>query len=450
MDPTFDAESEPVSNLQLTAQENGSAFMEPIEACAGDCDRFLKRDGYIPVRGTNVCHSEQDYLLDWRTDVDGVLIEWDSICGLNLNLSYLQVVPPGNVRLHRVYHVLKKHLDLTKYNRVALRVLQDCLASQLSYTEGWETWLGFIPECALTTEYTPNVIRAFTLKTLKNLKSVFQRKLKQSRGSNIAPHTLVKNNLNDISKLRIMPDEQESLMRVFQSALDETDGMLDGFRKIMITFRFGEKMHTVATLPIRDKTAVRCVSVHAGLEIGASYIGEDEDETLVNIDLMWSRQGLQEVIGSRGRLFPTFSFTECANFQSNLDGKLMDIHRDLRNVCQFPDSLNFLQMYCDLPHRCPDTRWHPVSTAIIVPLGVVKLRRNIERDAMTYISEAENNFSNMTNCRCRLEIVVLLPEVPDIVNASDILVTEKSPTYWRNTPFWHHSRTLDLLLLFVM
>lgn len=38
-----------------------------------------------------------------------------------------------------------------------------------------------------------------------------------------------------------------------------------------------------------------------------------------SVDLLWWRSGLQDVVGSPGRLFLVYSMAEAANFQTNID-----------------------------------------------------------------------------------------------------------------------------------
>lgn len=73
--------------------------------------------------------------------------------------------------------------------------------------------------------------------------------------------------------------------------------------------------------------------------------------------------GLQDIVGERGNIIPTFSLRSCANFQSYLDGKCMDISRGLREILQRLESLRFIQFYADSPHLSSSSI-HPVFGAI--------------------------------------------------------------------------------------
>lgn len=81
--------------------------------------------------------------------------------------------------------------------------------------------------------------------------------------------------------------------------------------------------------------------------------------------------GLQAIVGERGNIIPTFSLRYCANFQSNLDGKCMDISRGLREILQRLESLRFIQFYADSPHLSSSSI-HPVLEQYHLVVFLVK------------------------------------------------------------------------------
>lgn len=441
------------------AVENGFAFVRAIDKHKGDYNEFLHRDSYIPVRGSTVSQVEDDLILEYVPDIDGVVIEWHSITGSNQCISHVQIVPPQNVSLKYVYPVIKKHANLKQFNGVSRDLLRVCVASQLFYSDGWETWLGFVPKCNSKIAYTKEIIRTLSHTMLYDVKSQMQRRMKAMRVPRMAENTLLKNNLNDLARIFILPNDQDVVLQALQSSIDGIDMLLNEFRTIIITFRFGDKCNTEVPLPIADTNAVRCVSVHVGLEIGASYPKIDVNVQGQVWDLLWCREGVQLLVGCRGSICKTFSFTECINYQSNLDGRTLDINPDLKAVCSCPESLRFVQFYGDIPHRYPKCRMHAVSAAIIIPTGIHKSRSIVDRDAKTYISEVENNFSNLQRCKCRLEFVVCLPDVCNTVNAYDLIdmakVRKLLHRYQLLAPFRHpefsgHLRGIGLYLVSVL
>jgi hypothetical protein len=419
-----DAEDDDCDHLSLlnTAIENGRHFGDIFKTCGGQVPTFLKRDIYVPVRGTTACLTEQDLSLKFTQDVDGVVIEWKRLTGLQQSISHLQILPKGNVGYKLLYPVIKKHLNLTKYTPTAREVLRDCIACQLCYTDGWETWLGVIPDSFCTARYPKELIRSITIQTLRKVKNNFERNMKDCVANKIALDTVAKNNLNDLSRIFILPDDKDIVVDMFQVALDDTTVAHGDFKKMLITFRFGDKFKSTMQLPIGQKEAVLRVSAHIGLCISASYDNPRGGDTPIEAALFWCRQGLQDIVGSRGTLTSAFSFMECANYQTNLDGRHLSISGDLRNISRYPDRINFMQMYCDLPHRYPKARMHPVSGAILLADGLYKNRSSVDADALTYLSETENNFNNLAMCRSRLEIVVVLPDVQTSIDPSTLMI----------------------------
>lgn len=81
------------------------------------------------------------------------------------------------------------------------------------------------------------------------------------------------------------------------------------------------------------------------------------------------------------------SFSDCANYQSNLDERAIDISMDLRKVRYQPEKLLFVQLYADIAHRRLKTRFHPVSGIIGGGMVFHQLTSaGFKKDAAHYIS----------------------------------------------------------------
>ena len=83
------------------------------------------------------------------------------------------------------------------------------------------------------------------------------------------------------------------------------------------------------------------ISIHAAITISSNFFDRH---------LVWSRFGLQEIVGERGTFTTALTLSSCANFQTNLDGRLIDITPELRQICKTPHFLNCIQFYADTPH----------------------------------------------------------------------------------------------------
>ena len=124
-------------------------------------------------------------------------------------------------------------------------------------------------------------------------------------------------------------------------------------------------------------------------------------------------------------LITAYSFSECGNYQSNLDGKVLHISPDLRSVCTDPGSLNFVQLYADTPHVYPRCRFHPVSAAVFLIDGLMKQRAQVDQDAVSYMQTVRNNFEQLSGIDCRLEFVLALSDIPDCVRAETLVDENK-------------------------
>ncbi len=163
----------------------------------------------------------------------------------------------------------------------------------------------------------------------------------------------MKNDLLDVCRMWIMPDDSKWVLEMLQEAVD-TLGAGENMEVIIYCFRFGEKMTGGLGLEDFDRESVRRVTVHAAVDISSE-----------GVDVLWSMYGLQAIVGNRGVLSSCLSLSDSGNFQSNLDGRLIDISPCVRSLCNCrPDKVRFVQFYADVPHRKPKARFHPVSGCV--------------------------------------------------------------------------------------
>lgn len=412
-----------------TAVNNGHAFSQLLNKYP-DFDTYLAReDDHLIIRPVSTDYDEQEQILTIDYDIDGIFIEWNSFNGISHPIRHLQILPKDIISLKQIWPLVKKHLDLRKYSEVELKQLKTCLGSQLFYEFGWEYWIGLIPEKPCI-EMDDHSVRMYTFTTLRSVRQEFKNRLQNASKGGSVTNTLVKNNLSDVKKLSILPDDSCEIMNILQQAIDAVQNP-PGMRKILFSFRFGEKCSRPTDLPVSDALCVSDISAHIAMEIAA-----DDD-----IDIFWSRYGLQEITGTRGLLTTCMSFAECANFQSNLDGRDLDIKPALRRVCKYPERLRFVQLYADLPHRYPKTRYHPVSGSIIISKALhYETVKSFQNDSAVYLSEMENNFNLITKCKCRLEMVLSIPDHTVILDARDYFSSNNLEALLKNhslfVPFW--------------
>ncbi|KAK2905493.1 hypothetical protein Q8A67_007292 [Cirrhinus molitorella] len=137
----------------------------------------------------------------------------------------------------------------------------------------------------------------------------------------LAPHeldrpSLMKSNLGNLTKLNILPQDQNFILQLFQQSVLHVNSDVD--MKILTSLsKFGQKAEGELNIrSVVDPAGVRDISYHAGCPISPV------DPT---VDVFWSRFGVQEVVGRRGSLFSVYSLSEAANFQSSMDHHELDI-----------------------------------------------------------------------------------------------------------------------------
>lgn len=91
------------------------------------------------------------------------------------------------------------------------------------------------------------------------------------------------------------------------------------------------------------------VSVYSACTLVPSEKGKEHGR----LHVLWSWVGLQNKAGSKGQLLSTLGMFECANYQSNLDGKPLTIGQKLKEcsaASRAPSKLTFLQLYTHSAH----------------------------------------------------------------------------------------------------
>ena len=389
-------------------EENGS-----FDRVFHSAEYFLHRDDRICARSVNLTDFEQDVFINISNDIDGCVVELKTLKAIKMTVRHIPICQRNSSSLVMTKSLLKKHINLTKYSKTQLSNFNKSVGFQLFYERGLECYIALIPsnDSHQRQEWSQEIIRTVSLQSFQQLKSNFRNNLHGYAVNKIATRTLKKNDLDDVSKIFILPDDTEAILKANQDAIDSTDYPY-GFKPIVFCFRFGEKMLQGLSLNMFNLDEIMSATVHEGTDISSVY----------GIDLFWSMVGIQRLTGSRGVLSTCLLFKDCANFQSNLDGRLIDVKPQLFRLCRHPELLRFVQFYADVPHRNPKTRFHPVSGCIAG--GMAFTKQTIDafyKDAKRYISALRSNWTLMNESTCRLEVVVELQEIKDTIMPNDCI-----------------------------
>ncbi|KAG9262089.1 hypothetical protein AMEX_G23801 [Astyanax mexicanus] len=254
-----------------------------------------------------------------------------------------------------------------------------------------------------------------TLNYFCNVHNTLCESLKALPKQDISRPSIQKNRLYDLSSFNILPQDQAFFMRLIDSAVLNSQ-LVESLKSLVITYKFGQKQSTEFNLEeICDVSSLRCISVHSACDISSANGA---------VHHFWSRYALQDLVGTPGTLFSALSLREAVNFQSNLDGRQMDIDAHLRAVATYPRDITFIQLYADTPHtRLPNTRLHPI-TGDIVCCGLLhpNTTQSMYNHSVTYLRHMEELTVKLQKPSvARIETVTLItPEqVPALFRAED-------------------------------
>lgn len=396
--------------MLATGIENSVSFMREWNAYT-DKREFLYRHGYICARATKVSMKETENSLELYPDIDGVTIEWNNLAETSHQFHHLFLIPRGYKSIKNVYSLLKKHVKLNEYSPESRTVIRECVGTSIFTDSGWEYVIALIPSFDNNTAFAKNIIWELTLTWLKKVKEEFRNRLIGLISNGSLRRTLDKNNVYDVSQVFILPPDSPAILGVFQESVNATVTP-QGFQSIIFSYRFGEKNRDIVSIPVLRSSSVKRMCVHVGISV---------EPALSEESVFWSRQGIENIAENRGNVTTCCSLFECANFQSDNYGSHLSVSGKLRRICRFPEHVHFVQLYADIPHRYPKTRYHPVSASVIFCAGLRNANDALRTDAARYISEIRSNFLKMTNSVCRLEFVMSLPAIEDHVSAAGLI-----------------------------
>lgn len=238
--------------------------------------------------------------------------------------------------------------------------------------------------------------------------------------------SIMKNRLSDLSKFLVCKPDQAFILRILEKCIDLVS-LPDSMRIMRYLLQLGQKdpepLSIVELFHFKDH--IMSISIHTACSVSS------KDRSM---DLMWSRYGLNKHCGRRGSVFISMSFREAANFQSNLDHRPMEVDRKIWQVFRKREQdpiplLNFVQLYCNAPHRHQTPCYkHPVS-GVIVTLGALHKDTNkaMLHRAIAYVEHFKDLAEKtQINLQIRLEGVLYWKgnTVPDTLAAKTMFNEE--------------------------
>lgn len=385
--------------LILTGEENTDCFYADLASHNFQIESFLKGESTLRVRDCRIGNVAQDIWLTFSWDIDGIVGILDRFSSITSSFSYLSILLKKEGSLIDLYPILKKHLPLHLYRSKNYQYLKWTKSFKFTEGDGFDFHFALLPKqgCLQFPEFKRHGFEKFLYAFYEDFRKQFSNTLMNLDKANLSRNTIKKNVISDIRKMHVLPDDRIFILEILDITLQKMD-RIENFYPCIIAFKFGDRDHSNQIEVSAFNASTADVSIHAALTISSPILSQS---------LFWSRYGLQDIVGERGNIIPTFSLRSCANFQSNLDGKCMDISRGLREILQRPESLRFIQFYADSPHLSSSSI-HPVFGAIS-SCGILgeKVQQALHHRATEYLRVASENTMKLGRINIRLEVVCM-------------------------------------------
>ncbi|MGL5591361.1 MAG: hypothetical protein ACRDCF_01340 [Mycoplasmoidaceae bacterium] len=401
---------------------------------------FLRdEDLNVPLFPTTV--QQANHAVDLQYDLDGIVVQLRNLAALKQRLHYLFVGKISGPNLQHHWPILKKHLQLEKYNSAGISALTKTFGSVLAFVDSGH----FLNVSVVSGDHTnphpvflsENAARANAVSAINTVFDAFAEKVKNLPPEQKQRPSLMKSNANNLGRMNVLKQDQRFVLQVFAEALAEVN--TDPSQAIVLSLtKFGQKdPDPIDIASLVDITGVESVSVHAACTLRPKDY---------RMDMLWSRHGLQQVVGHRGSLYATYGIPEAANFQSNVDQYPMTIERQLKLVfsgAKPVSDITFVQLYAATPHtHMVFTPKHPVSRIVATcGLNNPNHTRTLLKQAKDYVEHMED-LTRKTRCRthARMEAVFLLTErIPERLVARD---------FYSETDIFHLLEDFPMVLVF--
>ncbi|MGL5567401.1 MAG: hypothetical protein ACRDC4_16885, partial [Plesiomonas sp.] len=217
-------------------------------------------------------------------------------------------------------------------------------------------------KCVITAEtHQPHTVfqtevaaRANAAQVINQVLEIFGSQLSSLSSENLERPTVFKTNLNDLNRMNIVGNDQPFILGLLMEAIKQANH--DPTLKIMIfIIKFGQKEKKpldIVTLVKRD--GIKSISCHAACTMSSKD---------PRVDLLWSRYGLQSVVGHRGSLYTSYGIPEATNLDQHnitLERVLLDVFKGEQRY----SDISFVQLYANTPHVHMAFTKHPVSRVI--------------------------------------------------------------------------------------
>lgn len=403
------AEDEPESVYIRTGKEN----TEEVLKFGLDPANILFRSEPIRIRDCTIPRVSQTLWYDYDYDVDGIVATFKRFSDILVSFTYLGILPREKFSLISVYNIVRKHLPLANYSKRGLECLRWSVSTKICEGDGFEFHLALLPKPQWTRFKQTNeaLLQKCQYDYYDSFRNHFSACIKSLPPADISRGTFKKNSIINVRRWRVLPDDRQLVLELLDEALQLTPHG-EEFEVSILAFQLGQ--HDTSDEIIVEAFDVKkaTISIHAAITISSNFFDQH---------LLWSRFGLQEIVGDRGTFTTALTLSSCANFQTNLDGRLIDITPELRQICKTPHFLNFIQFYADTPHMS-SSHIHP-TFGCIVSTGILhkEILKSMEKRSKEYLDLCEENCLKLFKVNARVEIVALHKEATNKILAKNFI-----------------------------
>lgn len=389
-------------------RENMRALSKAFTCSPSVLNFLTDPDILIPLQATTVDSPVEQ--LAAQFNINGIVIELNFLEKLKIQFSKLRLSLCRNPQLRNSWHIIKKHIDRTKYSSEGLEVLHRLRGIDLAeLNDGFKLHVTAIPKSPYGMEKVFSTFGYLSFNTIELINAMLMNFIESLRA--LPPEQLCRPSLQKIilqnkGYMKVLPQDQEFLLRT----LDQSKDLLPEHETLDLHFyvyKFGHRSQEPLILSdITDFDNIVRLSLHV-----ACTLSTEDPHTL----LFWSRAGLEKLVGPRTTVYSAMSMHECANMQTELDEHEVDVSPVLGSIADLLFA-NHWQFYMDSPHtHALATFRHPVSGLIVIGgLGHPNYTKALESRAQDYYVHMRD-LANKAMCKYPLRI-----EMVQALDAADL------------------------------
>ncbi|CAM4573409.1 unnamed protein product [Leuciscus chuanchicus] len=306
-----------MATLEEVGQMNTASLLSSLKNWI-NIDAFLHNDTTIPFPSSLVDPHAFDF--------DGLVIQLTELLGLEADFHYINLPRIEQHHLRAHWSNRKKHVQLRNCSSSGVDALRCSQRITLARVDG-----GYFLNLTVMTRdmrhpyhhtTKTHLAKENAIEFVNNMTETFKTKLRNLQPRDLARPTVLKNNLCNLALMN--KKDRRFILQLLDESIDQVTASYNHLTILKTLSIFGQKDDSSLALSrLVDLAHVQSMSIHAACTLTAKD---------PSTHLLWSRYGLQELVGHRGRLYTALSIHEAVNYQSKLDCSDMDISEESEEV----------------------------------------------------------------------------------------------------------------------